>query len=429
MLFFWMIVIVFALLLYVVLDGYDLGIGVLTLFQPDAARRRQMVEVVGNVWDGNETWILLIAMGLWGGFPDAYATALPGLYIPLVVMLFALIFRGFSVEMTLHRAASDRAWTRLFGIGSLVAAFAQGVLFGGLLCGVTVHDQRFAGATWDFLGHGYGVLTGLPTVALFCLAGAAMLQAKTVGVLRDQMAALVRRLTLATVWAVTLSAALLPVATSARLNLDGVGRWLPFAYAVLVAAAGFGTAYWRAGPYAGFDPVPFGGRRRDRRPGGAGRPVLPPDRAAVGDAAGGRVQPQHLGLPGHRDQRVPARHHRLSRLRQLGFPRAPAAGRRRGPWRPPGRAVTALEWVSTFGIGLVAMYVGPPCSATSGSRCSRFTWGRRPACSFCSWPRLTSLRCGASPRPTTSARRRLPPRRSWRRSAAAAPPMPSRWPP
>src|ERR1700721_448688 len=76
MLFFWMIVIVFALLLYVVLDGYDLGIGVLTLFQPDAARRRQMVEVVGNVWDGNETWILLVAMGLWGAFPDAYATAL-----------------------------------------------------------------------------------------------------------------------------------------------------------------------------------------------------------------------------------------------------------------------------------------------------------------------------------------------------------------
>jgi cytochrome bd ubiquinol oxidase subunit II len=247
MLFFLMIVIVFALLAYVVLDGYDLGIGVLTLFQRDPARRRQMVEVVGNVWDGNETWILLIAMGLWGAFPDAYGTALPGLYIPLVVMLFALIFRGFSVEMTLHRAASDITWTRLFGVGSLVAAFAQGVLFGGLLCGITVHDQRFAGATWDFFGHGYGVLTGLATIALFSLAGAAMLQAKTLGALRDQMAGLVRRLTLATVWAVTLSAALLPVTTSAQLHLNGVDRWLPFAYAVLVAAAGFGTAYWRAG--------------------------------------------------------------------------------------------------------------------------------------------------------------------------------------
>jgi cytochrome d ubiquinol oxidase subunit II len=255
MLFFWMIIIIFALLAYVVLDGYDLGIGVLTLFQPDAARRRQMLEVVGNVWDGNESWILLIAMGLWGGFPDAYATALPGLYIPLLVMIFGLIFRGFSVEMALHRAASDRTWTRLWGIGSLVAALAQGVLFGGLLCGVTVRNQLFAGATWDFFGHGYGVLTGLVTVALFSLAGAAMLQAKTGGGLRDQMADLVRPLTLVTVSGVALSAALLPVATSAPLRLDGVDRWLPFGYAVLVAVGGFWTAYRRAGRAP--DLIPF----------------------------------------------------------------------------------------------------------------------------------------------------------------------------
>src|ERR1700723_2331012 len=107
MLFFWMIIIAFALLAYVILDGYDLGIGVLTLFQPDAARRRQMVEGVGNVWGGEEWWFLLVPMGLWGFFPAAYAAALPGLYIPLLVIIFGLIFRGFSVEMTLHRAASD----------------------------------------------------------------------------------------------------------------------------------------------------------------------------------------------------------------------------------------------------------------------------------------------------------------------------------
>src|SRR6202012_866442 len=207
MVFFLMIVVVFALLAYVVLDGYDLGIGVLTLFQRDAGRRRQMIEVVGNVWDGNETWILLIAMGLWGAFPDAYATALPGLYIPLLVMIFGLIFRGFSVEMTLRRAVSDRIWTRLFGVGSLVAAFAQGVLFRGLLCGVTVRNQLFAGATWDFFGHGYAVLTGLVTVTLFALAGAAMLQAKTSGALRGQAVGLVRPLTLGTVAGVALSAA------------------------------------------------------------------------------------------------------------------------------------------------------------------------------------------------------------------------------
>jgi cytochrome bd ubiquinol oxidase subunit II len=255
MLFFWMIVIAFALIAYVVLDGYDLGIGVLTLFQRDAARRRQMLEVVGNVWDGNESWLILLAMGLWGGMPDAYATALPALYLPLLVMIFGLIFRGFAVEMALHRSASDGTWTRLFGAGSLVAAFAQGVLFGGLLCGVTVRNQLFAGATWDFFGHGYAVLTGLVTVTLFCLAGAAMLQAKTGGALRDQMAGLVRPLTLVTVSGVALSAALLPVATSARLQLGAVDRWLPFGYAVLVAAGGFWTAYRRAGRKP--DGIPF----------------------------------------------------------------------------------------------------------------------------------------------------------------------------
>jgi cytochrome bd ubiquinol oxidase subunit II len=255
MLFFLMIVIVFALLAYVVLDGYDLGIGVLTLFQPDAARRRQMVEVVGNVWDGNESWLIMLAMGLWAVLPDAFATALPGLYLPLLVMIFGLIFRGFSVEMALHRAASDRTWTRLFGLGSLVAAFAQGVLFGGLLSGVTVRNQLFAGATWDFFGHGYGVLTGLVTVTLFALAGAAMLQAKTGGALRDQVAGLVRPLTLVTVGGVALSAALLPVATSAQLRLGAIDRWLPFGYAVLVAAGGFWIAYRRAG--RGPDLVPF----------------------------------------------------------------------------------------------------------------------------------------------------------------------------
>src|SRR5258705_10955781 len=102
--FFWMIVVVSALLIYVLLDGYDLGIGVLTLFQPDAARRRQMLEVVGNVWDGNESWLILLAMGLWGVMPDAFATALPGLYIPLMAMTFGLIFRRFPVQVTPHRA-------------------------------------------------------------------------------------------------------------------------------------------------------------------------------------------------------------------------------------------------------------------------------------------------------------------------------------
>jgi cytochrome d ubiquinol oxidase subunit II len=255
MLFFWMIVVLASLLAYVILDGYDLGIGTLTLLQRDSADRRVMLEVVGNVWDGNESWLILLAMGVWGGMPDVYATALPGLYLPLLLMIFALMFRGFSVEMALARPRTDRTWTRLFGIGSLVAGFAQGVLFGGLLAGLTVRDQRFAGGTWDFLGNGYAVLTGVVTVVLFALAGAARLQAKTEGDLRHRMGALVRPLTLATVIGVAACSALLPVATTAVLRLDGVDRWLPFAYAVLVAVGGFWIAYRRADRTP--DEIPF----------------------------------------------------------------------------------------------------------------------------------------------------------------------------
>jgi cytochrome d ubiquinol oxidase subunit II len=253
--FFWMAIVLLSLLAYVVLDGYDLGIGVLTLFQRDAAHRRLMLEVTGNAWDGNESWLIMLAMALWGGFPDAYATVLPGMYLPLLVMISGLIFRGFSLEMALHRPLSDRIWTRWFGIGSLVSAFAGGVLFGGVLAGVTVRNGEFAGATWDFFGHGYGVLTGLAAVVLFSLAGAARMQSKAQGELRRTMAALIRPLTLATAGAATLSAGLLPVVTTAHLYLGGVDRWLPFGYAVLVAAGAFWTAYRRSGSTP--DRVPF----------------------------------------------------------------------------------------------------------------------------------------------------------------------------
>jgi cytochrome d ubiquinol oxidase subunit II len=247
MVFFWMTVVLLALLIYVILDGYDLGIGTLTLFERDRGRQREMLEVVGNVWDGNESWLILLAMGLWAGFPDAYATALPGLYLPAAVMLFALILRGFALEMTLQRPAFDRVWGPVFGIGSLMAAFAQGVLFGGLLAGITVVDGQFAGRTWDFLGGGYALLTGCATVLLYAWVGAAQLQTKLAGDGRRRAGRHVRLLTGPVVGTSALSAGLLPLATSGRLRLDGVDRWLVFAYCLLIAAGAFYTAWRWAG--------------------------------------------------------------------------------------------------------------------------------------------------------------------------------------
>jgi cytochrome d ubiquinol oxidase subunit II len=247
MVFFWMVVVLLALLAYVILDGYDIGIGTLTLFERDAGTRRDMLDVVGNVWDGNESWLILLAMGLWAGFPDAYATALPALYLPLCLMLFALIFRGFAIEMALHRPGFDRVWGRLFGLGSLVAAFAQGVVFGGLLTGVTVVNHQFAGRPWDFLGHGYPLLTGCATILLYTWAGAAQLQAKLAGDVRRRASRQLRLLTGPVVLASALSAGLLPIATNARLRLDGVDRWLPFGYGLLIAIGAFYTAWRWAG--------------------------------------------------------------------------------------------------------------------------------------------------------------------------------------
>jgi cytochrome d ubiquinol oxidase subunit II len=149
--------------------------------------------------------------------------------------------------MALHRPGFDRVWGRLFGLGSLVAAFAQGVLFGGLLTGITVVNHRFAGRTWDFLGHGYALLTGVATVLLYTWAGAAQLQAKLAGDERLRAGRQVRFLTGPLVLAAALSASLLPAATDARLRLDGVARWLPFAYGLLIAAGAFYAAWHWAG--------------------------------------------------------------------------------------------------------------------------------------------------------------------------------------
>jgi cytochrome d ubiquinol oxidase subunit II len=247
MVFFWMAVVLLSLLAYVILDGYDIGIGTLTLFERDAGTRRDMLDVVGNVWDGNESWLILLAMGLWAGFPDAYAAALPGLYLPVCLMLCALIFRGFAIEMALHRPGFDRVWGRLFGVGSLVTAFAQGVVFGGLLSGITVVDHRFAGRPWDFLGHGYALLTGCAAVLLYTWAGAAQLQAKLDVDKRRRATRQVRLLTGPVVLASVLSACLLPIASNGRLRLDGVDRWLPFGYGLLIAIGAFYAAWRWAG--------------------------------------------------------------------------------------------------------------------------------------------------------------------------------------
>jgi cytochrome d ubiquinol oxidase subunit II len=177
----WMLFVALALTMYVVLDGYDLGIGVLTLLDRDPGRRREMHELVAWTWDGNESWLVLLALTLWAGVPLVTGVALPALYVPLILMLFALIARGVALELIEHHHDWHRAWGRLFGVGSLVAGFCQGAAFGGMVAGFSVHGDTFAGGPFTFLHNGYAVVCGLTAVALYVLAGSAFLYLKTSG--------------------------------------------------------------------------------------------------------------------------------------------------------------------------------------------------------------------------------------------------------
>ncbi len=161
----------FALTMYVILDGFDLGVGILLLFQPAAASRDHMVDSITPTWDGNETWIIMAGVTLLAAFPVAYSVLLPAFYLPIILMLLALGFRGVSFEFRVQSKLYRRRWDLAFAIGSLVAAFMQGLILGGLMQGVTVQNQRFAGSVLDVvrplpvisglaLAFGYAVLGG-----------------------------------------------------------------------------------------------------------------------------------------------------------------------------------------------------------------------------------------------------------------------------
>jgi cytochrome d ubiquinol oxidase subunit II len=141
--------IVFALALYVLLDGFDLGVGALLLLQRDESQRDRMVASITPTWDANETWLIMAGVGLLAGFPIAYGILLPALYLPVIIMLLSLGLRGVSFEFRIARGAHRRIWDAAFGVGSILAAAMQGLIVGGLIQGITVQGTSFAGSVWD----------------------------------------------------------------------------------------------------------------------------------------------------------------------------------------------------------------------------------------------------------------------------------------
>ncbi|PPJ45700.1 cytochrome d ubiquinol oxidase subunit II [Rhizobium sp. KAs_5_22] len=183
--FIWAALIAFAVLAYVILDGFDLGVGILFPLFPEKADRDQMMNSVAPVWDGNETWLVLGGGGLMAVFPLAYATILPALYAPLIAMLLGLIFRGVAFEYRWRTKRAEHLWNYAFAGGSTIAAFAQGVALGALVQGIPVVDRAYAGGWWDWFTP-FSMATGVALVLGYALLGATWLVMKTRGPLAEK---------------------------------------------------------------------------------------------------------------------------------------------------------------------------------------------------------------------------------------------------
>lgn len=180
----WAAIIGTAVAMYVILDGFDLGLGILFPFARDEGERDQMMRSIAPFWDGNETWLVLGGAGLFVAFPRAYAVLMPAFYLPVIVMLLALVFRGVAFEFRTV-SHSKTWWNVAFATGSTLAAFAQGVILGGLVQGVAVRDGGYAGGSFDWATP-FGLMCGLALVAGYGLLGATWLVMKTEGPVADR---------------------------------------------------------------------------------------------------------------------------------------------------------------------------------------------------------------------------------------------------
>jgi cytochrome d ubiquinol oxidase subunit II len=182
----WVVLLAIAVLAYVLLDGFDLGIGMLFPFLGGEAERTTAMNSVAPVWDGNETWLVLGGGGLFAVFPLAYAVIMPALYAPVIAMLLGLILRGVAFEF---RGSTDRRralWDRSFFLGSLVATVCQGIILGALVQGIPMEDRAYAGGWWDWLTP-FSLVTGLALAAGYCLLGTTWLVLKTEGALQQRV--------------------------------------------------------------------------------------------------------------------------------------------------------------------------------------------------------------------------------------------------
>ena len=180
----WSLIIGAGVFFYVLLDGFDLGVGILHGFAPSAADGDVMMKSIAPVWDGNETWLVLGGVALLAAFPLAFAIIIPAVYFPVLAMLLALAFRGVAFEFRFQDPAGRAFWDHAFHYGSLAATFAQGLVLGAFVQGFRVEGRQFAGGAFDFLTP-FSVFVGLALVCGYGLLGAGWLILKTEGALQD----------------------------------------------------------------------------------------------------------------------------------------------------------------------------------------------------------------------------------------------------
>jgi cytochrome d ubiquinol oxidase subunit II len=180
---FFAFIIAFAILAYVVMDGFDLGVGILFPFLPVGRERDSAINSVAPVWDGNETWLVMGGGGLLAAFPLAYGMILSALYAPIIAMLLALVFRGVAFEFRWRDPRHRPLWDVAFSGGSIVAALAQGITLGALLQGIAVQNRTYAGGWFDWLTP-FSLLVGVSLVCGYALLGSTWLVMKSEGSLQ-----------------------------------------------------------------------------------------------------------------------------------------------------------------------------------------------------------------------------------------------------
>lgn len=180
----WTAILGLSVFMYVLLDGFDLGVGILFPFAPDDEARQVMIASVAPIWDGNETWLVMGGIGLFTAFPTAFAIIFPALYFPVLAMLLGLLFRGVAFEFRATARTSRRHWDRAFFWGSLIATFAQGCVLGQYVLGFDVAGGQYRGTVWDWL-HPFVLATGVGLIAGYVLLGATWLVMKTEGAVHD----------------------------------------------------------------------------------------------------------------------------------------------------------------------------------------------------------------------------------------------------